>query len=53
MDYQTQIQSFTDEQLATLIDDETATETLGLEADKIRREFFSSDNVAFCFFVDR
>ena len=38
MDYQTQIQSFTDEQLATLIDDETATETLGLEADKIRRE---------------
>ena len=43
MDYQTQIQSFTDEQLAALIDDETATETLGLEADKIRRENYGDD----------
>ena len=43
MDYQTQIQSFTDEQLATLIDDETATETLGLEADKIRRENYGNE----------
>lgn len=43
MDYQTQIQSFTDEQLAALIDDETATEALGLEADKIRRENYGDE----------
>lgn len=43
MDYQTQIQSFTDEQLAALIDDETATETLGLEADKIRRKNYGDE----------
>lgn len=43
MNYQTQIQSFTDEQLAALIDDETATETLGLEADKIRRKNYGDE----------
>lgn len=43
MDYQTQLQSFTDEQLAALIDDETATEALGLEADKIRRENYGDE----------
>lgn len=43
MNYQTQIQSFTDEQLVALIDDETATETLGLEADKIRRKNYGDE----------
>lgn len=43
MSFQTQILRYTDQELASLIEDETATEALGKEADKVRRANYSNE----------
>ena len=43
MNFQTQILRYTDEELASLIEDETATEVLGKEADEVRRANYGTE----------
>lgn len=43
MSFQTQILRYTDQELASLIEDETATEALGKEADKVRRANYGNE----------
>ena len=43
MNFQTQILRYTDEELASLIEDETATEALGKEADEVRRANYGTE----------
>ena len=43
MNFQTQILRYTDQELASLIEDETATEALGKEADKVRRAHYGNE----------
>ena len=43
MNFQTQILRYTDQELASLIEDETATEALGKEADKVRRANYGNE----------
>ena len=43
MSFQTQILRYTDQELASLIEDETATEALGKEADEVRRANYGNE----------